>query len=1275
MPTAEWYENYANKIKLKTWKESERFTKLDRLNLTLSTKLSKIKPQLMEYVNDPVKNYSLSTKDKQTLATLKKYSPSLFKEAVPPQYPKTPAQTTMAQAQNKAIQAETAGVAPQGTAAWLEREGFVPKDYYKKNVWGKMGASLAYPLQKVFSAGMAFPRAESAMLAETAKRAGTAEKLLPGYKPELPTEFKFAPPKLRKLEDTAAVAKAGVKAFFNRPGSEYKDYDFIQAIKEIAPEAAKPWGWAKDTDDWIKGTNWFQKLASGVVGSPASILGLTLDITGDPITYITAGTGTGAKTGVKATKDIVSKSGQVIIKKGSPITLKSAARVTLASGWDDALRGGKSSFAVIRNYAKGGLGVTDDMAMGAMRNIGVPIKNTKQLSKWIKILGDVPDEAVEGIIRKKVTEGLVRNMFSSMDTQAAKSLVDYGGLKFAGQTIIPGYKFQGIEKYLKGLEVRKPGIKQISKMFATGSGIPNEFLPAKAYVESGMRARGATGAELVADIFRGLDKKSISKIDDFLGYSGDIAKYTKQLDELNKLPITKIKNYNKHVIKVKNLEQYIENLKLTKLPKLTAKETAAKNIYKQTFLKDFLEKTELKWGAKYTPLEEYFHPRIVPGSTKGSPQTWAKNVLGAEVQPFQKTKALTWSQLQALQKAKKLKLKSLPESALQRIAESVTGVGRKQMLNEVKGFGSLQKQTGYIRSSLPELKGWYFPEEVVTPMERVSSAFFGEEAVRTTARVYDKIHLIWKRWALTTPGFHLRNLYSDCWSGWMHYGMDYFNPKIWKDAAIIKASDKLGTHKLINLGERGSAYSDDLYRAMAKSGEMSSGYYAAEALTRTPAQKLVSKLDPSVWSTKAGGVREDMGRIVAGLIERRHGSSDMMAAFGVKKVFYDYFDLTKTEKNVMKRLMPFYTWSRKNIMRQVELMITRPGKYALLPKAKTYIESIAEKPEGYEEYKPDYFKKLQTILTKAKTKEGHPLALWANLPFGDVSKLGTDLPKEILNAVSPMVKAPLELLFNRSSFLGNELKLGEYTEAPQWIKSTLGHLPNSFLKQVGMEKDEKSGTMVISNLASYLLSQFPPFSTATRLAPVNELPKTPYDWLSVMGGIKFFPYEEDKAKQSYYQQFINSVNQKIKEKELITKEEMLSTAQIETAYKQIYANYMITKYPKYSAAQNIKEKIKYSGGRTKEISLLIDLMEKPYNDAMDEIKGKSLPELKKMLSSMGINPTMESINTIVNQLNAISTQIRFMIITFLMLGFITTFHSSVLQILAVYLFLLQFPAF
>ena len=54
------------------------------------------------------------------------------------------------------------------------------------------------------------------------------------------------------------------------------------------------------------------------------------------------------------------------------------------------------------------------------------------------------------------------------------------------------------------------------------------------------------------------------------------------------------------------------------------------------------------------------------------------------------------------------------------------------------------------------------------------------------------------------------------------------------------------------------------------------------------------------------------------------------AADVVDKLLFDYSDVTKFETQVMKRIFPFYTWLRKNIPLQLELLAEKPQRYARL---------------------------------------------------------------------------------------------------------------------------------------------------------------------------------------------------------------------------------------------------------------------------------------------------------------------------------------------------------
>jgi hypothetical protein len=53
----------------------------------------------------------------------------------------------------------------------------------------------------------------------------------------------------------------------------------------------------------------------------------------------------------------------------------------------------------------------------------------------------------------------------------------------------------------------------------------------------------------------------------------------------------------------------------------------------------------------------------------------------------------------------------------------------------------------------------------------------------------------------------------------------------------------------------------------------------------------------------------------------------LRSANSVKKYLFDYQDLSPFEQRVMKRFIPFYTWTRKNIPLQMETFITQPGKF------------------------------------------------------------------------------------------------------------------------------------------------------------------------------------------------------------------------------------------------------------------------------------------------------------------------------------------------------------
>ena len=1095
----------------------------------------------IDYIKKLINTPSYQFLPQSTRSSISKIAtmyPDLFKEAVPatPEVPEW--QKTQQSALEKAYQAEATGIEPSGTVAGLEKYGFIPKDLYKKNIWGIMGAAATFPLQKLMSALYAFPRASSASTAEVYKQLKIGKLT--------PTEL---------LSDYLKGAKTGAKAFINMPG-EYEDYNWAKAYKEMLPgtKFTKKFQWAENFENRGK----FKQFLSGLAGSPADIAGLATDIVTDPLTYLSGGLAPGSKTGLRLTKPLIAKGGEVVLPKSAMLGLTPVGRAALKS-------------AVVTKV--------DDIVKVLAEITPKEAKLMPAIAKFLPKGGMTADVA-KNFFTKKVLEDTLTATVKNLPYEQAVKFIDFGGLKFAGKTIIPGYKIaQTTAKPISWLE-RRSLVNAIEKGFWTGKGIPEEFRPIKSLVEAQMRYRGTQGKALLDDIFKGLDKSQLDQLKDYLWLSSDVV--AKQ--GANKKISTKL------------LSQLDDMVK-----KLSPKQIEVAKDYEGRFVKDFLYNFEKGLDIQYTELPKYYPSRYLT-----EPTGFARYDIGPTVAPFEKQKTLSYAQAQKLIAEGKLKPKGIYEASLQRVYEHTSRSGRAMLTQEAKQFGRPFKTAGYenVGKAVKGLEGWYMPEEFIKPLTNMNKAFYGDEAVRYTMNLMDKGVQVWRKAALFTPGYHFRNFWTDMISGSMEYGPKFLNPRYWEEAIKIKRM----VHKPI--ASLGGMYGDDAAKMLLNSGEMSAGMYAVEA--GKGALGKAAKWTPFQLSRTAGVAREDMGRIVASLIEREAGSSTAQAAQAVAKVFFNYQDITAFERNVMKRAaIPFYTWFRKNITRQVELLFSRTGAYAAIPKVSQFVENMSKMPEGYKEYKPEYFADLFAIMTPFRTQEGVPLALNPNFAWQDWSRLNL---RDMAAALNPMLKIPIELLGNKEIFFNTPISQGKMVKAPGAL-NFMKKLPDDILDNFAMKKgsDDK---LYMTDKAYYLFRQNPLFYNLARLYPAEPAPKTPYDWLSILAGIKFFPYEEDKSKQYYYQRFINSVNEKIGGQKQMGYE-VPTIPQMESVYKEMYQGAVGKKY-NIEDLDKLMELLNLTGGN-QTMKKYLSMQMQPYNQEVSKASGADLIELSKLLEGMNIN--------------------------------------------------------
>jgi hypothetical protein len=190
---------------------------------------------------------------------------------------------------------------------------------------------------------------------------------------------------------------------------------------------------------------------------------------------------------------------------------------------------------------------------------------------------------------------------------------------------------------------------------------------------------------------------------------------------------------------------------------------------------------------------------------------------------------------------------------------------------------------------------------------------------------------------------------------------------------------------------------------------------------------------PLVLGRRAGTAIEDYVRMAHYLGNLRQGMASSKAGQLTRAVHFDYQDLTQAEQNVMKSVIPFYTFMRKNLPYQVKMALAEPNKVLPLlhgmgatdPNAEWTPEYLAsgasiplgpESADGSRRYLAKFGLPIEEMAERFKFKNyelpgGHKV----NLP----SLGGTAMA--FLGSTNPMLKGPLEYMTDTQFHSGRRL--------------------------------------------------------------------------------------------------------------------------------------------------------------------------------------------------------------------------------------------------------------
>ena len=139
----------------------------------------------------------------------------------------------------------------------------------------------------------------------------------------------------------------------------------------------------------------------------------------------------------------------------------------------------------------------------------------------------------------------------------------------------------------------------------------------------------------------------------------------------------------------------------------------------------------------------------------------------------------------------------------------------------------------------------------------------------------------------------------------------------------------------------------------------------------------------------------------------------------ISKVMFDPSMVTSGERT-LKNFVPFYTYSKNNLVYQATNLFKNTNKYSRLIRGMRSLQNSTT--DGNEENMADYLKDSLYIPIPGLDENGNYTILRASLPFGQLIETVEDPIQSGVNMLSPAIKAPVEYATGVDSFTGREIE-------------------------------------------------------------------------------------------------------------------------------------------------------------------------------------------------------------------------------------------------------------
>jgi hypothetical protein len=460
-----------------------------------------------------------------------------------------------------------------------------------------------------------------------------------------------------------------------------------------------------------------------------------------------------------------------------------------------------------------------------------------------------------------------------------------------------------------------------------------------------------------------------------------------------------------------------------------------------------------------------------------------------------------------------------------RVIQDVDGPSLKKIREATNQSLDKMKQISpdgfpYVQPKNKLFEGIELPSPLASEVDELFDRLIDKKELMGIAKISDAITNPFKTF-VTLPwlAFHVRNAYSNIWQSFMDIGIGVLDPRLKREMLSI-AAGKDGTF----ITRTGRRYTYDQLRRNLRErrilirrrdfAEITGGDNLRTGVIRSGVDRALKPLE------FAGELIENEARMTHFMKGLQRGLDMADAAARTKKFLFDYDDLSRFEREFMRRLIPFYTWRRKNIPLQVENLIRRPGRIATTAKF-----ARDRGPEA--DLLPNYLQ--GDIKVKFQpSKDGKVVFLTGiDLPINDLNSLwdGNAMRtlQQNLAQVAPHIRSLVEVTTQTSLFTGRGLSSRVDGIAPAikaLPKSMRDYLEfNEVVNRNGETEFHANPTKTYLLFQSWFAARV--FTSANRFARTPDLASAAIDMLT---GLRFKEFDMNEAEERRLRNNIRNLN-------------------------------------------------------------------------------------------------------------------------------------------------------